>query len=224
MTPGTAQTTPSDQPRPLRQDAERNRRRILTAAREVFSDRGLSVTLDEIARHAGVGVGTVYRRFPGKEALIDALFEEKVSSLLSLSEKALANPDPWEGFVDLFTAASEQMVRDRGLREVMLFSTYGRDRVARLRQRLLPIATQLVSRARDAGQLRPDVAPTDIPLLELMLGAAGQYTYQVQPDLWHRYLDILLDGLRARPEGNSQLSQPPLDAAQLEAVMRSTAG
>jgi AcrR family transcriptional regulator len=94
MMSATAQPAVSDQPRPLRRDAEQNRQRILAAAREVYSERGLDVTLDDIARHAGVGVGTVYRRFPGKEALIDALFEDKVNSLLSLAEEALANLDP----------------------------------------------------------------------------------------------------------------------------------
>ena len=85
--------------RPLRRDAARNRERILAAAAELFTERGLQVTLDEVARRAGVGVGTVYRRFPDKEALTDALFEERITALVDLAQQALADPDEWAGLV-----------------------------------------------------------------------------------------------------------------------------
>ena len=84
-------TSSSD--RPLRRDAERNRQRILQAAAEVFAERGLSATMDDIAEHASVGVGTVYRRFPDKELLIDALFEERMARMLEVAQQALAEPD-----------------------------------------------------------------------------------------------------------------------------------
>src|SRR3954471_19846352 len=83
--------------RPLRADAERNRRRILAAAREVFARRGLDAGLDEIARHAGVGTGTVYRRFPDKNKLVEALFEERLDQVLACAQRAAEHPDPWEG-------------------------------------------------------------------------------------------------------------------------------
>ena len=85
--------------RPLRRDAERNRLRILQAAREVFADRGLDASLDQIAAHAGVGVGTVYRRFADKDALIDALFEERIDEVTAAGQRALSASDPWEGLV-----------------------------------------------------------------------------------------------------------------------------
>ncbi len=85
--------------RPLRRDAERNRQRILQAARELFTERGLSVTLNDIAHHAGCGVGTVYRRFPDKDLMIDALFEERIDEMVELANDGLANPDPWDGLV-----------------------------------------------------------------------------------------------------------------------------
>src|SRR5437764_10603461 len=88
--------------RPLRSDAERNRRLILDAAREAFATGGLQVSLDEIARRAGVGVGTVYRRFADKEALIDALFEDSLGELVAQAEEALRDEDPWAGFVRWF--------------------------------------------------------------------------------------------------------------------------
>src|ERR1700730_8059433 len=100
-----ASTSPPASERPLRQDAERNRLRILQAAREVFADRGLDASLDQIAVHAGVGVGTVYRRFPDKDALIDALFEERIGEVAAAGQDALAAPDPWQGLVDFLQQA-----------------------------------------------------------------------------------------------------------------------
>ena len=78
----------------MRRDAERNRQRILAAAAEVFTERGLDATLDEVARAAGVGVGTVYRRFPDKESLIEELFRDRVDAMVKLAEEALTEPDP----------------------------------------------------------------------------------------------------------------------------------
>ena len=87
-------TGPASGARPLRRDAERNRQRILAAAAEVFNERGLDVSLDEIARHAGVGVGTVYRRFSTKEELVEALFMERLGAVAAIAEQALKAPDP----------------------------------------------------------------------------------------------------------------------------------
>src|SRR3712207_57294 len=89
----------SEDPRPLRRDAERNRARILDAARRLFTERGLAVSMDEIARCAGVGVGTVYRRFATREQLLDALLEDRFAQVLDMAERAAAQPDAWEGLV-----------------------------------------------------------------------------------------------------------------------------
>ncbi len=96
--------------RPLRRDAERNRQRILKAASEVFNERGLEVSLDEIARYAGVGVGTVYRRFRTKEELVGALFKERIDSVAALAEEALQAPDPWSGLVSFMEQMAELIV------------------------------------------------------------------------------------------------------------------
>src|ERR1700733_13464998 len=96
-------SAPSTESRPLRRDAERNRVRILEAARAVFSERGLSGSYDDIADAAGVGVGTVYRRFPDREELIDALFESRVKEVAEAARSAAENPDPWQGLVDYLT-------------------------------------------------------------------------------------------------------------------------
>jgi AcrR family transcriptional regulator len=98
-------TTPE---RPLRRDAERNRLRILEAAREAFAQDGLSVTLDEIAHRAGVGVGTVYRRFPDKELLIEALFEDEMNAFVAMGEECLRAGDSWDGLLAFLERASEK--------------------------------------------------------------------------------------------------------------------
>src|SRR6185437_10153390 len=96
--------------RPLRRDAERNRQAILRAAAEVIGERGLEASLDDVARRAGVGVGTVYRRFPGKEALTEALFEERLDALVAIAEQALAEPDPRSGLHTYLERAAELLV------------------------------------------------------------------------------------------------------------------
>jgi AcrR family transcriptional regulator len=115
--------------RPLRKDAERNRQRILQAAAEVFTERGLGATLDDVAHHAGYGVGTVYRRFPDKAALADALFEQRIDLLVGLAERAYGEPDPWQGLVSFMERSAEMMATDKGLRQILMFTSSGHDRV-----------------------------------------------------------------------------------------------
>jgi AcrR family transcriptional regulator len=203
--------------RPLRRDAERNRQRILEAAGEVFAKRGLDATMDDIAHHAGVGVGTVYRRFPDKELLIDALFEERIGVLVSIAERALAEPDPWDGLVLFLERSIAEQATDRGLKELLLGSHHGRERVRQARNRMKPLVDQLVEGAKAAGRLREDVDSTDFAVIHLMLGATVDFTEQVAPETWRRFLDIVLEGLQphadARPLGERALEDDELDAA-----------
>src|SRR3954454_18701814 len=113
----------------LRADAERNRRRILDAAAELFAEKGLSVGLDEIAHHAGVGVGTAYRRFASKDELSDALFEQELAEIIEIADEAAAHEDPWEGLVFWMTRIIEKQVADRGLKAVMTSTSRGKKRV-----------------------------------------------------------------------------------------------
>ena len=205
--------------RPLRRDAERNRQRILQAAREVFAERGLGVTLDEIARHAGVGVGTVYRRFADEEALIDALFEDRIGELVAIAEQALTEDDAWEGLLRFLDRSLAMQSADRGLKDVITSSTHGHDRVAQARARMAPLVTQLVHRAQAAGELRADLEPTDVPVITLLLALVADFTSDVVPELWRRYL--VLDGLRTRREGPSPLPVDALDLDELGDAMRS---
>jgi AcrR family transcriptional regulator len=205
--------------RRLRKDAERNRQRILDAAQELFAERGQAVTLNEIARHAGVGVGTVYRRFPDKEELVEGLFEQRIDRLAEILDRALANPDPWSGFDEFFEASVEEQAADRGLQQLMLGAAGAYERIAKARERLQPLVTRLVERALDAGQLRADFEPADIAIVQIMLGAVVDLTYELEPDLWRRYFAIVLQGLRARPAPPAPSTVPALPLEQFETVM-----
>jgi AcrR family transcriptional regulator len=198
----------------LRRDAERNRQRILEAARQGFAERGLSITLDEIARLAGVGVGTVYRRFPNKELLIDALFEERIVEIVALAHAAAHEDDAWRGLSRFLEGAVDQLASDRGLRELVLGSAYGPERIVSARSRIKPLVDEMVARAQEQGTLRSDVGATDIPLLLMMLDAVVDTTRDVDPLSWRRALGIVLDGLRA--PGTIPLPGAPLEVPELE--------
>jgi AcrR family transcriptional regulator len=206
--------------RPLRRDAERNRHRILEAAAEAFAERGLGITMDDIAEHAGVGVGTVYRRFPQKELLIEALFEERVGELVALAEEALDEDDPWQALLGFVERAQALQASNRGLKELVLSTAHGRERVACVRERLGPLADQLVRRAQASGQLRPDLDGTDLPLMQIMLGAIVDATRDVAPETWRRMFALIVDGMRAH-EPRTPLPAPALDSDQIDHTMRS---
>jgi AcrR family transcriptional regulator len=212
-------TEADEERRPLRADALRNRERILTAASEVFAERGLDATLDEIALHAGVGVGTVYRRFTGKEELVEALFEQAVNELVDLAETAVAHEDSWDGLVWFLERATQMQASDRGLRDVVLHSGYGRERVAHARACIVPVVTRLVERAQADGYLRPDLVPADVPLLELMVSTVATYTSDLAPELWRRYLAIVIDGLATQRVNRTDLKSAP-SREVVEAAMK----
>jgi AcrR family transcriptional regulator len=181
----------------LRRDAELNRRRLVAAAHEVFRERGLSATLDDVARHAGVGVATAYRRFANKEELIDALFDDMIDQVAKLAAEAAADPDAWRGLTTSLEKVCELQTFDRGLRDVMLGTGRGPQRQALVARRVKPAVDALVARAKEQGTLRPDAEPWDLPMIQLMVAAVTDQTGH--PDLWRRYLRLVLDGLRTQP-------------------------
>ncbi len=209
--------------RPLRRDAERNRQRVLQAAAEVFTERGLDVSLDEVARHAGVGVGTVYRRFRTKEDLVEALFMDRIDEVAALAEEAAEEADPWSGLVAFMEQMTAMLAGDLGLRQMLMFATYGRDKVWYARQRNAPLVARLVERAQAAGQLRSDLRQTDIPFIVFVLTEAAQLARQVSPEIWRRYLALVLDGLRPEREGVTPLPVPALRPEEMEMAMRQNA-
>jgi AcrR family transcriptional regulator len=205
-------------PRPLRRDAERNRQRILDAARAAFGRAGLETTMDEIAREAGVGVGTVYRRFPTKELLVEALFETGLAELTAAAEEGLADPDAWEGLVVFLECALAAQASDRGLRELICGHRHGTERITRARERIAPLVEALVERAQEAGALRSDVVASDVALLFTMIDAVMDLLGEVAPGTWRRPFGVVLDGLRARRDGPTPVPGAPLEPAQLDAA------
>lgn len=203
----------------LRADAQRNRRRILAAARELYATRGLAVSLDEIATHAGVGVGTVYRRFPDKDALIDALFEERIGEIAQAAHRALEAQDPWKGFAAFLYEAVELQSTDRGLREALFSLGPGRERVERARATIAPVVARLVRRTQQHGSLRGDLGTFDLPMVQIMVGVIADASRDVDPDLWRRFVGLLLDGMVTQRAVPTPLPGRPLDAEAFAATM-----
>jgi len=177
----------------LRADAQRNLERVLEAAAEAFAERGADVSVDEIARRAGVGHATVFRRFPSKESLIAAIVCRRVDALTALAAEALERPDAGEAFRDFVWHAGETFASDRAL-----YDGLGRcveiPEVAESKAKLNELVEQLIARAQASGAVRSDVGAEDVSLL---VGSAIQATRQSpDPDAWRRYLAVVLDGLR----------------------------
>jgi AcrR family transcriptional regulator len=198
----------SQESRPLRRDAELNRQRIIEAAREVFATRGLAATFDDIAARAGVGIGTVYRRFPTKEALLEVALEEHLEEHARIAENALGAATGWEGLTSFLRTAAEMHSTDRGLRDLALGADFDNRPVERFRERIEPLIRRLVERAQAEGSLRPDLVLEDVPLLLMMVSELAYHGHAVRPGFYGRYLQLLIDGLRRSPEGG-ELGPPP---------------
>jgi AcrR family transcriptional regulator len=178
--------------RPLRADARRNRVRILKAARAVFAEAGLEAQIDDVARRAKVGVGTVYRHFPTKEALLEALVRERFEQIALIADEALERDDPWEGFCELIWRAAEINAADRGFCEAVAMV----DQRAVVEQcGLGGKLNVLIERAKAAGSMRADAVEADVPIM--MCGCGSVMRTMPVPGAWRRYLTIMLDGLRA---------------------------
>ncbi|HVO55214.1 MAG TPA: helix-turn-helix domain-containing protein [Solirubrobacterales bacterium] len=207
--------------RPLRRDAEENRRRLLEAAREVFAEHGFEATMDQIAARAGVGVGTAYRRFANKDELIGALFQDRIDEVTGVVERALAEEDPWQGVVSYLEGSIELHACDRGLKQLVFSSPRHRQFVDEARAQLKPKVDELVERARAAGVLRPGVETTDLIIVQLMLDAVAEPAVGDTPAAWRRFLPVLLDGLGNN--GAEPLAGAALSLDQLDALIEATA-
>ncbi len=195
--------------RPLRADAVRNREKILGAAAIVFAERGLEASLDDIAHQAGVGVGTLYRRFPDKDALVDALFENAVEEIASMALRASEAENSWEGLVWFLEQVLQRQCTNRGLRDAVVGSASGRGRIAEATRRVSPVLAGLVQRAQHDGFLRADVVEVDLTVLESMVSSLGTLATPSSPELWRRYLTIILDGLAVQRAAPTPLTQGP---------------
>ena len=204
--------------RPLRVDAERNRQRIVDAAKSLFAERGVDVSVEDIAAAAGVGIGTFYRRFPDREALIEAVFAAKLERATASARAALEIEDPWQAFRTFVMTVARMHARDRGLKDVLLSSDRGRERVAAFRTTIQPLVAQLVDGAKAVGMLREDVTLFDIAMIYQAVGAIAEFTRDVSPDSFERTLTLLVDGL-VQHQTTTPLPAPPPDIEQLVAIM-----
>jgi AcrR family transcriptional regulator len=207
------------EPRRLRRDAARNRQRILQAADDLFRQRGLSASLNDIAHHAGVGVGTVYRHFPDKDQLVESLFEERFEELATRMEQALADPDPWHGLTSFIRFTSDLQASDRAIKDLLTGGHHGFERIARVRARLMPMGQELVARAHASGRLRDDIDAADLPLIQGMMGPLIDASADVDPGLYRRFLDIVIRGIAAHPELEPPLSTPALEFERVDEIM-----
>jgi AcrR family transcriptional regulator len=205
--------------RPLRRDAEINRQRLLTAAGELFAQRGLDVTLNDIAHHAGVGVGTAYRRFANKEEVIDALFEQRLDQVAALAAEALEHPDAWQGLTTFLERSLRMQLDDRGLTQLLNNPQLTPHRVNQARDRIAPLVNTIVDRAKTQGVLRPDTEGTDAIFIQVALTAVMDTTRDVEPTLYRRYLTIFLDGMRADHGPLTPLPVAALTTGQTHTIM-----
>ncbi len=183
-----------DDNRAVRRDVARNRQRLLDAGKELFATRGLDATLDDIARHAGLGTGTAYRHFGSRQQIITAIFTEAEESLLGDVERCLAVDDPWDGLVMFMNTVAERQAQDRGLHQmftgdhgVTLQLDWGT---------LFAAITALVERAKDASKVRADIEPSDLIFLFTMMGPAYDISARVSVAIWRRYIDFFLRAIQ----------------------------
>ena len=185
----------ADGEKPRRADAVRNRALVLAAAEDVFAEHGSKAQIEEIARRAGVGVGTVCRNFPTKEALLEAVLTRLYESLLERVQQALAVPDAAAAFEQFLVTLPDFHVKHRAFAEQMANEL---ELAAQpVRDELMAAITKLVVRAQAAGAIRRDIGPADVSMLFSGVAHATALAGDLQPMLRERYVRIILDGLRA---------------------------
>ncbi|NUR84327.1 MAG: TetR/AcrR family transcriptional regulator [Nonomuraea sp.] len=186
----------------MRKDAQRNRERLVEAAREVFAQRGLDAPLEEISRRAGVSIGTLYNRFPARADLVEAAFADRVDAVRAISEAALAMDDPWEGFVAFVERVSVLQAADRGFNELAV------RRRPEDYERGYRLMSGIVERAKESGALRDDFVLADMAFVMWSIARTIEMTGEISQDAWRRHLALTLDGLRA--QAARPLPVPPL--------------
>lgn len=199
--------------RPLRSDAARNRDKLLDAAVQEFGERGLDVPLEHIARRAGVSIGTLYAHFPAREAFFDAIFPRRLAGLDQIAADALDDTDPWDGFVGFTERLFEMLAADRGLSDAFAQRSALSAEVTEACRRGFAHAEQIISRAHDSGQLRPDFQLPDLVCLTWAISQVIRESAAVAPEAWRRCLAFFLDGLRT--QAARQITVPPLTPAQI---------
>lgn len=205
----------------LRADAARNRQLVIDAARELFQRHGIDVPLEDIARQAGVGIGTLYRRFPTRGDLTAAVFAEMVSAYATVVEDAASQEDPWRGITDLVIGACALQAADPALRDLLTMRFPESPELEPLFHVLQGRIEDLLTRARTSGAVRPDADAADLIFILLGNSALVRRMHERLPDAWRRYAILQLEALRARPAAQ-ELPAPPTSDAIIEALRSPT--
>ncbi|MDV7218609.1 TetR/AcrR family transcriptional regulator [Streptomyces prunicolor] len=185
----------------------------MTTADRLFARRGATVPLNEIAREAGLGVGTVYRRFPDLQSLVDALFTERFTMFLHLATTAAEQPDPARALRQYLLAAARWRSEDRALEVILANASVDTGPVARTRDQLGRLVDGLAERAVTAGAVRKDFVSADVYAFLNMIGAVADRTHDVAPDAWRRYAEVLMVGFGlegATADGTSAMTDEQL--------------
>lgn len=199
--------------RPLRQDAARNRERLVHAAHEVFRRRGLGAPLEDVAREAGVSIGTLYNRFPGRSELVDAAMGPLAQRAVAMAERDARAADPWQGFASFVEHTCALCADHRGYADMYRSGIPDTPVVTAAKKRLGALKTRILNRAKDAGVLRADIETTDVVLIVWAIAGTSDATRDIAPEYWRRQLALVLDGLR--PAAAHALPGPALTLSQL---------
>ncbi len=211
-------TTAARPPRRLRVDAERNRDAVLRAARELFAERGLEAPLEEVAARAGVGIATLYRRFPTREQLVAAALLDRVALYGELAERALETDDPWEGFASFVEQVCALQADDRGLSDLLSIALPANEEIERLRLLANDRVIALIERAKAGAKLREDFVREDLLLLLIAQAAVVHVTRHDAPDAWRRFVSLMLQSFHSDAE--SPLPNPPSTDEMTRAMTR----
>ncbi len=202
----------------LRVDAERNRARIIEAAQAAFAEQGLDVPLEAVAERAGVGIATLYRRFPGRDDLIAACFESRLAEYARAAEVALEADDAWSGFAGYVERICQMQSADLGLKDVLTTSFPNARTLESHRRRGYGLLVRLIERAQAEGSLRRDLVPEDVVLLMMANAGVVQATGAAAPEAWRRFVGLMLDGLRS--DGAGPIPPPPSPRQVMRAMRR----
>jgi AcrR family transcriptional regulator len=202
---------------PLRRDARERRARLLASARREFAERGVDASLEQIARDAGVAIGTLYRHFPTRLDLLEAAFEPRLQEFLDQADVALRTDDPWDGFVTYLENLFRVQAGDRGFNDFLSRRFPGSPATERIHDRMCQQIDDVLTRAQQAGRVRLDITLADIVNLIWSNGRMIDATSITAPDAWRRQLHLMLDAYRA--ERAHPIPEPPMTDEQLYAAM-----
>ncbi|XKK39768.1 TetR/AcrR family transcriptional regulator [Nocardiopsis sp. ARC36] len=213
--------TPGPQPGTgLRVDAERNRDRILAAARRLYADEGLGVSMAAVAREAGVGKATLSRRFATREELVNAVFADRMDAYAAAVTVALADPDPWHGFTGYIHAICAMQAADRGFADVLTMTFPAAKALEARRARAYDGLVELIERAKGSGQLSEDFTDRDVVILLMANAGVVGATGDAAPDTWRRLVAQMLRAFAAPGTPVPPLPDPPTPTALYRAMIR----